>query len=48
LPAVFEIVHHFPDHSATAIGGNRRVEMQDAILAIGARERVGDGTREGL
>jgi len=48
LPAVFEIMHDFSNDAATAISRNRRVEMQDAILAVRTSERLSDGTGERL
>ena len=42
LPAVFEIMHDFSNDAATALSRNRRVEMQDAILAVRTSERLSD------
>jgi hypothetical protein len=48
LPPVLKIVHDFPDDTATPIGGDRRVEVQDAIVTIRASERLRNRTGKRL
>src|SRR5205823_11776335 len=48
LPAVLEFVHEFADEAATAISGDRAVEMQSAMLAVRATERLRDRAGEWL
>ena len=42
LTPVFELVHEFANQSAAAVGRDRAIEMQDAMLAIRATERLRD------
>ena len=48
LAAVFEIVHDLADDSAAPIGRDCRFEMNFAMGAIGASERIGDRAVERL
>ncbi len=48
LLSVFEIVDQLADEAAAAIGGHGAIEVQLAVLAIGAAKGLGDGAGKGL
>jgi hypothetical protein len=48
LTPVLEVVHELAHESATAIGRDGRIEMQNAVFAIRATERLCDRAEKGL
>jgi hypothetical protein len=48
LLSVLEIVHQFAHDAAAAISRDSSIEMQGALFAIGAAERLGNGAEERL